>query len=923
MRNKNNRKKQWFQAAASVLLLAGISGLLFFSSGNAPESRADSRAAQPEKPRFSRESGCYDKGFDLALSAADGCTVYYTTDGSIPLSKEDAVQNATPTPAPTPTSKPVEFDLSADNTDYVYDVSVSEKQNGTQLAFAWRYRSMCFRVPQGETDWTKYKALVIDYSVDEAADGETVGLQACPIYFGAPDSYGVNGEFRCFEARTTSFVGAEHERWEISLAGKDVSEVGWIMLGTTTNESGMEPPDTITVHSIRLVKDAFGGEPDEKQDTQKYTAPIAITDRAGAPNVLSSKTNTNLMYNSAYTTQYAPKDSEVAKATVIRAIAVDAAGNRSDVVTKTYFVGNDLKNTYKNASVMSIVTDPDNLLSVDKGIYRKENYENSGREWERPAHVEYFDEDGSIPFATEMGIRLHGGWSRHYGQKSFNLYFREEYGGQKNLKGCQLIPGARDAAGNPITKYKSFMLRNGGNDTEYTKIQDVWIQSLLADRNFMTQAARPCVLFLNGEYWGPYNLTEKYSDNLIEEEFGVKKENVIVIKDNKLDEGEESDFAFYQELQGMADLDMKKEENYAKFCRMVDLQSYLDFYAVGTYIGNYDWPEKNVSLWRTRENDGTRYGDTKWRWMLFDTEYSMGLYGSSTGSFPLTWLLERDSLFYSLFRNRQFRQQFASTLCDLMNVNFRADAATASLEQYEKTYGPLMKDYFIRFGLDESNFKSNVSRMKGFVKNRRLSVLTDLKAHAEMGASTTLTIQGKTGDVAVNTTKAELVDGEWKGTYFRAVPVTLTAPEVSGYTFSGWKLANAEKISGDGNTVVIRLGKKPVVQAVYSKSDATVPSDKDTPAKPKRVKGVKIKASRKALSVSWTKVKGAKGYQVVAATNRKFTKNKRTVAVSGTSKKLKGLRPGKKYYVKVRAYNRSGKKKIYGAFSAVKVKKVG
>lgn len=908
----------FFKAGITALILLGsIAGAAIFVP-------AESQAEEIAEPVFSRESGCYGQDFDLTLTAPKGSTVYYTTDGSIPLSKEDDIAAATPVPAPTDTPKPVEFDLSGENTDYVYNVSMAEKENGTQLAFAWRYRSMCFRVPEGESDWTKYASLVIDFSVDTASNGSHVGLQACPIYAGSPDSYGVNGEFRCFEARTTAAEGAEHEIWEINLNGRDISRVGWIMLGTTTNENRAEPPDTVTIHSIRLVKESSSGPADEKQDTQTYKNPIHIHDRTDDPNVLATKNNTALMYNSAYAALYAPKSSEVAKATVIRAMAVDEKGNRSRVVTKTYFVGQDIKKTYENASVISIVTDPDNLLRLDKGIYRKENYENSGKEWERPAFVEYFEEDGSIPFATEMGIRLHGGWSRHYGQKSFNLYFRDTYGGLNSLKNYALIPGAKDADGNTIKKYKSFMLRNGGNDTEYTKLQDVWIQSLVRDRAFATQASRPCVLFLNGEYWGLYNLTEKYSDNSIEEEFGVKKENVVAVKDNELDEGEEKDFELYQTLMDLSGLDMEKDENYQKFCNLVDVQSYLDYYAAEVYIGNIDWPTKNTMFWRTRENDGTRYGDTKWRLLLFDTEYSMGLYGDSTGEYPLLWLLNNDALFSAVFRNETFRGRFISTMSDLMNVNFNYETANASLEQYDMLYKPLMADYFVRFGLSSANYDSNISRMRNFIKNRTLSVRTDLKAHADAGASTVLTVKGTAlKTVRINTTEAVLADGTWSGTYFTKYPVTLTAPEIDGYEFTGWKLSNAEALSSQGRTVQIKLSKRPTAEALYRAVEKPKEPPKKSVKKPGKVFSVKTQSKKKkTLRVTWKKAKRASGYQIAVAGDARFKKGTKLYTTKKTVRIIKGLRAKKKYYVRVRAYNIANGKRQYGAYSAVKAKKV-
>lgn len=624
-----------------------------------------------------------------------------------------------------------------------------------------------------------------------------------------------------------------------------------------------------------------GSIPEAKAGARVYSAPIRVKNRDGEPNVLASKSNSALMYNAEFVGPYLPEDSDVAKATVIRAMAVDAAGKQSRVVTKTYFVGSALSERYPNASVISIVTDPDNLMGAKKGIYRRENYQNSGREWERPAFVEYFEEDGTIPFAEEMGIRIHGGWSRHYGQKSFNLYFREEYG-LKSLKDYALIPGACDAEGKQIEKYKSFMLRNGGNDTEYTKIQDVWIQNQVKGCGIATQAARPCVLFLNGEYWGLYNLTEKYSDSLLEEEFGVDKNNVIIFKDHELDEGAETDVSLYEELYGLAELDMKDRENYKKFCELVDVQSYIDYFAIETFIGNHDWPEKNIAFWRTREYDGTAYGDTKWRPLLFDTEFSMELYGSTNGKSPISWVRNRDKLFDALFENEQFKHRFAISLRDLMENEFEKNAAITSLRSYANLYKPLMEDYFKRFGLHPWAFDSNVKRIENFTRKRKTSILSDLKSKG---------------------IDMDNLDS-WKEEEDNPESTDQPSEDVN----------NPDKDKTDGD------------ETDNDKKDENN-GGKKTPKqkKPAKVKKVKLTAKKKAsLTVSWKKVSGVKGYQVVWAKNRSFSKKKNSAFVTSAKKAITGLHSGQTYYVKVRAYRKDSKKKTkqYGSFSAVKAKKV-
>ncbi len=102
-----------------------------------------------------------------------------------------------------------------------------------------------------------------------------------------------------------------------------------------------------------------------------------------------------------------------------------------------------------------------------------------------------------------------------------------------------------------------------------------------------------------------------------------------------------------------------------------------------------------------------------------------------------------------------------------------------------------------------------------------------------------------------------------------------------------------------------------------------VPSaTKVTAKKPAKVKAVKAKAKKKKLNVSWKKVNGATGYEVMYATNNKFTKNKKTVKVKKNKVTIKRLKSKKKYFVKVRAYKKANGTTYYGKWSKAVKKKV-
>lgn len=504
------------------------------------------------------------------------------------------------------------------------------------------------------------------------------------------------------------------------------------------------------------------------KDSTKYTGSIRISCRNGEKNVLCSEENVKKMDIAGSGYDYVPEDTEVDKCTILRAAAIAPDGTTSSVITNSYFVGNDMANKYKGATVASVVMDPKDLLDYNTGIlalgayydeWRKTaegkqiiqskaywnfegNYTQSGKDWERQATMDYIDPStGNVEFSAPMGVRLHGGASRMYGQKSFKFYLRDEYG-LKNLK-YPLIPGDVDKDGKQIKKYKGFMLRNGGNDTELSKIRDVFIQSCITDRAYGTQAVRPCVLFLNGEYWGLYNLTERYSDNNFEENYGVDKDNVVVFKEDELDEGTEADNALYEELMSYANKDFTDDAVYEEFCKIMDIDSFADYYATEIYIGNNDWlitsghnSRKNYIVWRARTaDDENPYADGKWRYMIYDTEYSMGLYSNGrqyakTASF--TKAKQMDPLFAAVIQNKTFYDKFLATIKEIGSTNFDYNTCCKKLDNLSTLYKPLMQDFYTRyFGLSDNwhrqQFDANVNELKDFLKVRYDYILDDIE----------------------------------------------------------------------------------------------------------------------------------------------------------------------------------------------------
>ena len=466
-----------------------------------------------------------------------------------------------------------------------------------------------------------------------------------------------------------------------------------------------------------------------------------------SPNTLTDKTNSEKIYGKEIL-----YDESLPKATVIRAIAISQSGSKSKVFTKTIFTDTNIKEYFSNITVVSLVTDPSNLLDYKKGIMVKGeiydkwlkdnnkiinkedevvdsefvegNFMEHGKEWEREGNIEIYDNSNESIINELIGLRIKGNISRQYNQKSFNIYFREEY--DKKYINYELWENSKNIHNDIINKYSSLTIRNGGNDTEGLKFKDSWLQQLVENRSVDIQQSKPAILFLNGEYWGVYNLQEKYSKDYYAEHYNLNKDNIIAIKEDELDIGKDSDYKKYEELMSYAKKDLTNKETYQEFLKLIDLQSMLDYYAIETYINNSDWgidssgTNKNVLLWRTREKENNEYGDTKWRWSLYDLEFSSSMYNINTTSADFCAIKNAKSkhpLFESAMKNEEFNKQFYDTYYELKKENFNLEKIKDSIQKEFLLWQPLMKDHYKRFGnTDTQRFISRNSIINYFEK---------------------------------------------------------------------------------------------------------------------------------------------------------------------------------------------------------------
>lgn len=199
---------------------------------------------------------------------------------------------------------------------------------------------------------------------------------------------------------------------------------------------------------------------------------------------------------------------------------------------------------------------------------------------------QFFDTDKNFLFSQEAGARIQGGGSRGFIQKNLNLYARQEYDGNKRFLGK--IFGT--------DYHPKKMTLSSGSDDYVGKMKDYLIAECASEQQyFSTMDMEPYVLFLNGEYWGMYFLTEKYDDKYVEYHYDVSDDNVVMVKNGLIEEGMEEDIRLWTDTENfISSHNMADVENYKRACELIDIESFIHYYACQIYIArNGDWPMSN------------------------------------------------------------------------------------------------------------------------------------------------------------------------------------------------------------------------------------------------------------------------------------------------------------------------------------------
>lgn len=435
------------------------------------------------------------------------------------------------------------------------------------------------------------------------------------------------------------------------------------------------------------------------------------------------------------------------KVTVLRARSFDTADmlQPSETITQTY-----LMNLYHAFPIVSLVTDPEELWSEEDGMLTVggagaealdkskipfrfsdgsyPNYRTYGK-IARPGHVEYYTKDGATVLDQDCEFGLQGQYSLDLPQKTFKVRAKAKYG--EKYFNAKLFDDRE------FTQYKSFVLRMGGNDGAWTRLVD-GLQGRLIDRfnevaatptDVLHQAWKPVVVYLNGVYWGHYNMRERVDRFFVAQHEGLTLEEAdgmdILEASGKVHYGSNKEYnAMIKQVQNSSP--GANEEDLQYILDNIDVDNYFSYMALEMFFGNSD--PGNIRFYKLHQEGA------KWKWIFYDADY--GLFDSGFDS-PYSYLkpkgagqqLINNTLIRKLLENDEMKHQFLTRLGEVFQV-FTTDFMLAELEAMVAILEPEMPLHFARWAeeTDKAITADNPTTPEGALRywNSRLDRLRNV-----------------------------------------------------------------------------------------------------------------------------------------------------------------------------------------------------
>jgi hypothetical protein len=431
----------------------------------------------------------------------------------------------------------------------------------------------------------------------------------------------------------------------------------------------------------------------------------------------------------------------------------------------------------------------------------------NGSQIEPVGTFELFDKAGERQAYAVGEFDKHGNDSWGYAQRGIDYTTRDQFGYDYALR-HQIFPNkTRD-------RYQRVMLKAAANDnypfSGGAHIRDAYIQTLSqhAGLELDERTNLPCLLFVNGEYWGVYEIREKVDDpDFTEYYYGQNRLNIDFIKTwggtwfeyNSGTAGE-----WYPLHDFITNNDMTDPANYNYVQSQLNVLSLIDYMIINTHAVCMDWLNWNTAWWRGRYPQGDAL---TWRYTLWDMDASFGHYINYTGipnTGPTASPCDNEiyqpwsdpqghvDLIISLMENETFHSLYVNRYADLLNSYLSCDYMIELLDDMIGEIAPEMPRQIDRWGGNINAWQNAVNALRNFIL-ARCAVLNDgivdcYDVEGPYPFQVIIEPENTDNKVRVNTITPNTFPFE--GEYFGGVTMNLQAQAAPGWIFQNWSVAN-------------------------------------------------------------------------------------------------------------------------------------
>lgn len=405
----------------------------------------------------------------------------------------------------------------------------------------------------------------------------------------------------------------------------------------------------------------------------------------------------------------------------------------------TYVLGKNLHDDV-TLDVVSLTSSQKSLYDYETGIMvegrkydevaeeneeealKKRNYLQRGKKWIRSGHLTILSRDGVEKYNDDIGVGISGGTSPAFDLKSFKVIAND------NTPFVEIYNGRSFSN-------SSLRLHTGSQDQFSGKIRSTVASRLANEAGFdgCTDTKR-VILFLNGDYYGVADVQQSYSDDDLATWFSVDA--------NGIEKRKGAETVVLQDF-GLTDMfkaNLNIEENRKALETVVDMDDYLEYYAIQIMLNNTDWPGNNFEAWRTltsSNNDDNKYNDGRLRFLMYDLDliyYAEGnikWWDGSIGDIFVNLMENKyngyGSSFRSVVESKYYREKLIDILGDLVNGPFKTENVLRVISEEEEKIDHQIELFHTTKEYEE--WKGWIDLMKKAASKREGEVRADAKKY--------------------------------------------------------------------------------------------------------------------------------------------------------------------------------------------------